>query len=60
MKKIKAAVKLCANTDPTLKLVREFEEKAACKERRSVLKDASGYARELDIELELKHPDPVG
>ena len=58
--KIKAAVKLCANTDPTLKLVREFEERAAEKGRRSMLKDASGFARELGIELELEHPEPVG
>ena len=58
--KIKAAVKLCANTDPTLKLVREFEEGAVEKGRRSMLKDASGFARELGIELELEHPEPVG
>ena len=58
--KIKAAVKLCANTDPTLKLVREFEERAVEKGRRSMLKDASGFARELGIELELEHPEPVG
>ncbi|PFX31252.1 Retrovirus-related Pol polyprotein from type-1 retrotransposable element R2 [Stylophora pistillata] len=58
--KIKAAVKLCANTDPTLKLVREFEERAVDKGRRSMLKDASGFARELGIELELEHPEPVG
>ena len=58
--KIKAAVKLCANTDPTLKLVREFQERAVEKGRRSMLKDASGFARELGIELELEHPEPVG
>ena len=58
--KIKAAVKLCANTDPTLKLVREFEERAVEKGPRSMLKDASGFARELGIELELEHPEPVG
>ncbi|PFX16671.1 hypothetical protein AWC38_SpisGene19040 [Stylophora pistillata] len=58
--KIKAAVKLCANTDPTLKLVREFEERAVDKGRRPMLKDASGFAGELGIELELEHPEPVG
>ena len=60
--KIKAAVKLCVhvNTDPTLKLVREFEERAVEKGRCSMLKDASGFARELGIELELEHPEPVG
>ena len=25
-----------------------------------MLKDASGFARELGIELELEHPEPVG
>ncbi|PFX14540.1 hypothetical protein AWC38_SpisGene21300 [Stylophora pistillata] len=58
--KIKAAVKLCANTDPTLKLVREFEERAVEKGQRSMLKDASGFTRELGIELELEHPERVG
>ncbi|PFX14830.1 hypothetical protein AWC38_SpisGene20986 [Stylophora pistillata] len=58
--KIKAALNLCANTDPTLKLVREFEERAVDKGRRSMLKDASGFARELGIELELEPPEPVG
>ncbi|PFX28623.1 hypothetical protein AWC38_SpisGene6662 [Stylophora pistillata] len=58
--KIKAMVKLCANTDPTLKLLREFEERAVDKGRRSMLKDSSGFARELGIELELEHPEPVG
>ncbi|XP_022777438.1 uncharacterized protein LOC111318836 [Stylophora pistillata] len=58
--KIKAAVKRCANTDPTLKLVREFEERAVDKGRRSMLKDASGFARVLGVELELEHPEPVG
>ena len=42
------------------KLVREFEERAVEKGRRSMLKDASGFARELGIELELEHPEPVG
>ena len=58
--KIKAAVKLCANIDPKLKLVGEFEERVVEKGRRSMLKDASGFARELGIELELEHPEPVG
>ena len=34
-------------------LVREFEEKAAKLERRSIIKDAEKYSKELGLNLEL-------
>ena len=43
-----------------LELVRQFEEKAVRTGRRSLIKDAQNYASELDLELVLKYPDPVG
>ena len=42
--KIKAAMILYSNNDPTIHLVRQFEEKAACTGRRSLIKDAESYA----------------
>ena len=42
--KIKAVAHLYANPDPTMGLLREFEEKAARTGRRSLVKDAQRYA----------------
>ena len=58
--KIKAVINLYANRDSTIELVRQFEEKAVQTGRRSLIKDAQNYASELDLELVLRYPDPVG
>ena len=58
--KIKAAINLYANRDSTIELVRQFEEKAVRTGRQSLIKDAQNYASELDLELVLRHPNPVG
>ena len=56
--KIKAAVNIKGSTDPTMGLVREFEEKAAQAVGRSVVKDQQTFAEELWMDLKLQHPDP--
>ena len=58
--KIKAVINLYANRDSTIELVRQFEEKAVQTGRRSLIKDAQNCASELDLELVLRYPDPVG
>ena len=47
---IKTAANLCQNQEPTMKVVREFEERAAETGHYSLLKDAFQYAKELDID----------
>ena len=56
--KIKAAVRLYQNKDPTIGLVRQFEEKAEKKGRRSLVRDAQTYAEKLGMKLELLYPLP--
>ena len=51
--KIKTAVNLYQNQDPTMKTVREFEERAAESGHHSLIKDAVKYAKELDLDLKL-------
>ena len=58
--KIKAAVNRYTNQDPTMGLVREFEEKTAKLGRRSIIKDAEKYSKELGLNLELIHTNPTG
>ena len=58
--KIKSATRLYANADPTMELVRRFEEKAERTGRRSLVKDAHKYSEELGMKLELRYPDPSG
>ena len=58
--KIKAAVNLYGNQNPTMGFVREFEEKAAKLGRRSIIKDAEKYSKELGLNLELIHTNPIG
>ena len=57
--KIKAAVKLNCNADPTMVAVRSFEELAIQNGRHSIIKDAEKYAEELDLQLWLNFPNPV-
>ena len=51
---------LYSNNDPTMHLVRQFEEKAARTGRRSLIKYAESYAQQLGLRLELQYPQPVG
>ena len=57
--KIKAAVKLYCNADPTIAAVRSFEELAVQNRRRSIIKDTKKYAGELDLQLWLNFPNPT-
>ena len=57
--KIKAAVKLYYNADPTMAAVRSFEELAIQNGRHSFTKDAKKYAEELDLQLWLNLPNPT-
>ena len=57
--KIKAAVKLYCNADPTMAAVRSFGELAVQNGRHSIIKGAKKYAEELDIQLWLNFPKPV-
>ena len=57
--KIKAAVKLYQNVDPTMRTVWMFEERAAEKGHSSILTEAHKYAEELEISLSsLRYPNP--
>ena len=44
--KFKAAVKLCQDIEPAMKMVREFEEQAESKGYQSITKEAGKYAEE--------------
>ena len=57
--KVKTAVNLCQNQDPTMKVVREFEERAVESGHHSLLKDAIKYAKELDLDLKLSELNPM-
>ena len=55
---IKAAVKLYENLDPTMRIVREFEERSATLGYQSLVKEATKYAEELDLTIQLNYPNP--
>ena len=57
--KIKAAMKLYCNPDPSMEAVRMFEEKSVRGGRHSVIKDASRYAEEVGLHLKLEYPEPM-
>lgn len=58
--KVKAAVKLFRNKDPTLhRLVREFEGHASSKGHPSLVMEALCYTNEMGISLDLSHLQPV-
>ena len=57
--KIKAAVELNCNADPTMVAVRSFEELAVQNGRHSSTKDAKKHAEKLDLQLWLNFPNPV-
>ena len=56
--KIKVAVKLYCNADPTMAAVRSFEELPVQNGRHSMIKDAKKCAEELDLQLWLNFPNP--
>ena len=58
--RIKAATRLYANADPTMGLVRRFEEKAERTGQRSLVKDTQKYAEQLGMKPELRYPDLSG
>ena len=53
---MKTAIKLYANEDPTMRMVREFEEKCERTRRRSLKKDTERYASERGL---LNYPCPT-
>ena len=57
--KIKAAMELYCNPDPSMEAVRMFEEKSVRGGRHSVIKDASRYTEELGLHLKLEYPEPM-
>ena len=57
--KIKAAMKLCYNPDPSMEAVRLFEEKSVRGAHHSVIKDARRDAEELGLHLKLEYPEPM-
>ena len=57
--KIKAVIKLYRNTDPTIQLVRDFEERAVDQGHQSLVKEATKYANEVGISVHLSHPHPT-
>ena len=57
--KIKGAVRLHGNEDPSLGMVPEFEEQAARTWRRSIFKEAAKFAEEFWLELDLEHVQKI-
>ena len=58
--KVKAALKLYSNEDPTMNAVRQFEEHSTITGHQSLLKDAIKYADELGIAFKPTYPNPTG
>ena len=56
--KIKAAMKLYQNMDPSMRAVRQFEERAVEKGHTSLTKEAYKFAEELGTSLSLEYPQP--
>ena len=54
--KVKAAVNLYKNPDLTMETVRIFEERSVALGYQSLVKDAAKYAEELELILNLTHP----
>ena len=57
--KVKSAIKLYGNEDPTMQMVRKFEEHAEHIGHQSLVKDAKNYAEELGFTLQLNFPEPT-
>ena len=57
--KIKAAMKLYYNPDPSMEAVRLLEEKPVRGGRHSAIKDARRYTKEFGLHLKLECPEPM-
>ena len=57
--KIKAAMKLFSNSDPSMKMVREFEERSAVLGYQSLITEALRYSEVLGLMLRLAYPEPT-
>ena len=49
--KIKAAMKLCQNMDPSMRVLKKFEGRAGEKGHTSLMKEAHNFAKELGTSL---------
>ena len=58
MTKFKSAIKLYGNEDPTMRLVRAFEENAIHQGHQSLVKEAREFAEKLGFTLDLSFPHP--
>ena len=57
--KIKTAIRLYSNhDDPTMSLVRAFEEQATTQGHQSLIKESTKFTEKLGIALELSFPEP--
>ena len=56
MTKIKSAIKLYSNEEPTMRLVRAFEENAIHQGHQSHVKETREFAEELGFTLDLSFP----
>ena len=56
--KIKAAVNLYENPDPTMQIMLEFEERSAALGYQSLVKKATKYAEQIDLTIQINHPNP--
>ena len=52
-------MKLCQNTDLSIRAVQQLEERAEEKEQTSLIKEAHKFAEELDTSLSLEYPKPT-
>ena len=57
--KVKAAVNLYQKRDPAMKMVRDFEERAGSVGLQALTKEATAYAKEHGLQLQLGYSDPV-
>ena len=56
---MKVAMKLYYNPDTSMEAVRLLEEKSVRGGRRSVIKDARRYTKELGLHLKREYPEPM-
>ena len=57
--KIWPAMKLFSNSDPSMKMVREFGERSAALGYQSLITEALRYSEELGMTLRLAYPEPT-
>ena len=57
--KIKAAMKLFSNSDPSMKMVRKCEERSAALGYQSLITEALRYSGKLGLTLKLAYPKPT-